>query len=422
MLTLKPLVTRARKYGARHQPLYLGSAMLFFWAVFDGIISFIAPLLIVGEGFSETQMGLIIGTSSLAGMIFDFFLCRVLKNTNFRRIYLLLLLLCVIQPLILWQAKSAWLFILAMIIWGLYYDLSNIGDFDFVVRIAKKAEHAASFGVLRVFIALGYLLAPLIVGLVIFEETVGFSAFALAWLFLGLAIILFGALWWQTRGKNHRDLKFAGCGPQNFLTEFYLWKKIGNYILPVLVLTFMLNIIDAFFWTIGPLVSESLSAFGVFGSLFMVAYTLPSLFAGWFVGNLAHKLGQKRTAFLALFFGALILSLMGLTANPGLMVAISFFASFFISFSAPAICGAYADYIAENPAVEKDIEAMQDSFTNLGFIIGPVLAGFASQHLGHGLTFSLLGLLSAAAALLLLKFTPKKINLAVKVKNLKLKI
>ena len=146
----------------------------------------------------------------------------------------------------------------------------------------------------------------------------------------------------------------------------------------------------------------------------MAAHTFPSLLVGWFVGKLTQKYGKKHTAFWALFLGSFILALLHLTQNPVLIVLQIFASSFFIAMSFPAINGAFADYIRETLQYEKEIEGIQDFYTNIGFIIGPMMAGFLSDHIGIAPAFSLLGVIGCIVSIILLSITPKKIRVIIK--------
>src|SRR6185369_1846310 len=109
--------------GFKQKPLLMLCFMLFFWTMFDGVVSYITPLTLSQHAFSNTMVGVILGTSSIAGAAFDFFLCKFLSSTHFRRVYLFMFALCALYPLILFHANAVWLFIFAMAIWGFYYDL-----------------------------------------------------------------------------------------------------------------------------------------------------------------------------------------------------------------------------------------------------------------------------------------------------------
>ncbi len=281
MPTIHHLFNHTKTFKNKQGMLYVISFMLLFWVMFDGILMFILPPLMERTGFSESTMGMIIGSSSVAGMIFDFLLCRLLKNVNYRRLYFVMLALSVLYVITLSYANSIWLFLLAMAIWGLYYDLLNWSNFDFVGRHVAPAEHTSSFGVLRVFISLGYMLAPLVAGFLI-SETIDFKPFAISWVMLAISFLFYLVLLlvFKKGNKSDRFINNEEAKKIGLTQEFKVFKKLGRVILPVLVLTFILNTIDGFFWLIGPLISESLISAGKFGGLFMVAYTLPPLLVG----------------------------------------------------------------------------------------------------------------------------------------------
>lgn len=108
------LYSQIRNLGLNNKLLYMIATMLFFWAMFDGILGYLVPLVITQAGFSDTVMGIIFGSSSIVGGVFDFLLSKFLNNTHFRRLYLAMLAICALYPLILWQAKGIWMFLLAM--------------------------------------------------------------------------------------------------------------------------------------------------------------------------------------------------------------------------------------------------------------------------------------------------------------------
>ncbi|MCX6779493.1 MAG: MFS transporter, partial [Candidatus Magasanikbacteria bacterium] len=265
-----------------------------------------------------------------------------------------------------------------------------------------------------VFVTLGYLLAPLVACFFI-GDIVTAKLFFVVWLFLGLALIFFVILFFISYKNKKTAIGLVEDAPRKqitFLKEIHLWKRIGNFILPILFLTFFLNIMDAFYWTIGPLLSERLGMDGERG-LFMTTFLLPPLIVGWFVGKITKRLGKKHTAFFSLILGSLFLITFIFIKNPILLILVNFVASFFLTMSFPAINGAYADYMSETPKAEKEIATMVDSFTNLGYIIGPIAAGFSSQYLGYTESFALLGCFGVVVGFILIVVTPKKINIKV---------
>ena len=408
MPSINHLYNHFKTYGGKHRSLYNFSFLILFWAIFDGIISFVTPIFLVDRGFSLTEMGIILGSSAVAGALFDFILCKVLKKANYRRIFLVAFIVAATYPFIFWHAQIFWLYMVAMAIWGLYYDLINMAKFDFVGRYTEETEHASSFGVIQVFLTFGYMIAPLIAGLAIGEK-LNWTPFAVALIFLTMAFIFFVMLWLLR--KKDAEPSIASTKPLNVLVEASLWQKIGKIILPVLILTLFLNILDSFFWTIGPIFGESFKNFQAFAGLFLTIYSFPILIMGWFVGKITARFGKKRTAFYSFFIGSLILALIPLTTGPVMALVIIGLSSFFTALSWPAINGVYADYIGEAPIYSKEIMSIEDFFANSGFIVGHIISGFLADQLGYGNSFLAMGLIGALLAIILMIFSPRKIKM-----------
>ena len=398
--------------------LYLLALMTLFWAIYEGTISYMTPLIISERGFSVTMMGIIIGTSSIAGAIFDFIACRIFTNIYYKRIFLIMLSLCLIYPFLLSQANTFILFLLTMSIWGVYYDLKNIGNFDFISRQVEKEDNVSSFGLVQIFQSVGLLIAPLITGFLL-ADGFNYQPLAMAWIFLVIAFSFFLILYFlKDKHAPHPERTYRGR-KKTWLGLILIWGDLGKILLPVLILTFMLNFIDAFFWTVGPLFAESLESMKRFAGLFMTAYSLPALLVGWIIGGLAKKHGKKKTAFAALFIGSIFLTGIYFITLPALLIFMVFGASFFISMAWPAIQGAYADYISETPSHEKEIAGLQDFFTNIGYVLGPMSAGFIADNLGGQGAFSFLGVIGMGVAAILFLVTPRKTNVNKELRELK---
>ena len=97
--------------------------MIFFWSIFDGILSYILPLLISEHGFSKAQMGIVLGSSSFAGAVFDILVSKYLKTPHYRTLYASVFLLSASLLGILYFGSTLWIFFLAMALWGIYWDI-----------------------------------------------------------------------------------------------------------------------------------------------------------------------------------------------------------------------------------------------------------------------------------------------------------
>lgn len=407
MPTHQLLATR-RLFGARwrFQSLATVGVMIFFFAFADSLLSFILPLLIVERGFTPAQMGLIIASSSAAGALFDLFASRFIRNASYRRIYFSVLILAGIFGAWLLQSRTVGMFVIAMVFWGIYWDLFHFANYDFVSRTAREKEHSGAFGVLAAFKALGAMLAPLVAGLVI-GIVVGLKPFLIA--FVSLTIALF--VWSLLLMQRSRAIEMPRLHPPlPAKQKLKIWLSLFRQIWPVLFLVWLIYLLDAFFWTAGPLMAED-GSFGVWGGLLLTIYTLPTLLMGWAVGGLTKRHGKKRTAFFSLMAGALILTLLWLGLSGGWLLLIVLLASIFLSLVLPSIEGAFADYVAETREIENEIEGVVDLFYNMGWIVGPALAGVFVQEFGAQHSFAAMGVVVALAAFLLWTKTPAHITI-----------
>ena len=405
-------IDHAQKYGSRHRSLYALSIMILFWTMFDTVVTYVTPIILTEHGLSNTMMGVIIGSSSVFGVFFDLIITKVAPRATFRRLFLAMFAICLVYPLILWQAKSIWMFLLAMALWGVYYDLINFGKFNFIGRFQKESEHSSSFGVTEVFRAIGVSLAPVFVGITI-VTVVTWQSFVLSWIFLGIGAIFYLLLTTITR-KQNPIIKFEEKKQilRPHINYRLLW-IIGKTMLPVLIATFVLYSIEGFYWTVGPLFAEDAFSGGPYAGLFLTAFGIPPLFTGWFVGSVTKRFHKKRTAFFSLLIGSSLIALFAFIPTPLLTIPLNFIAGIFIALSYPALGGAFADYVAERPEVEKDIIALEDMATNAGYIIGPMIAGMLADMVGFANAFTVVGICGVVIAIFLIWKTPKSITIPV---------
>ncbi len=390
------------KFSSDRMLLMVG-LMVFFFVIFDGVLMYLAPIVITGAGISESLMGLIIGSSSIAGFAFDFVLTRTVREAHYRQMFLLMFLLGALYPLFLFGGTTVTFYLVAMAVWGFYYDFYNMGTLDFVERTADPTHHASDFGSLRAFEGTGYLLAPFIGSLLLLRFQPGPR------MLLALAVpLVISFLFYLVLVLRPVVEKNAPSGTERrdatgFLTEMGLWRTIGAILLPALALTLTINMIDSAIWTFGPIFSEELGkASGMPGGVFMIAYALPPILVGWIIGLVTRKFRTKSVTIASVGVGSVILVSLGMTQFPAALIALIFAASFFLAIGWPTINAVYAEYIERIPGYRKETETLQDMFTNFGDTAGPILGGYMAQYLGSAHTFVALGITGTAIAAVLM--------------------
>ena len=410
MSNIRHLNKHINTYGV-DKNLFTAAFMVLFFVIFDGIGMYLAPIVMQNHGVAIGQIGLIIGLSSVAGMLFDIVLGRLIENNTYKTIFLFMLLIAAIYPFFLFGSNTITMYLIAMAIWGLYYNLYNIGALDFVGDIENKDKHTSSFGVLKVFDGLGYLIAPFLASIFLIYLSLKDISYYM------LMILIPAFIFYFILCKMKHPLVINKTNTKNLysiLTEVKIWDKIGHILLPILLLTLTINLVDSAIWTIGPIFSESLHLKNNFsGGAFMLAYTLPPLLVGWIVGRFVARYGKKKVALYALLLGSILVTFVGLVTNPLLAIAIIFGTSFCFALAWPSINAAYADDIAAKTEHSKELENVEDLFTNIGDTLGPILGGYAAQFLTVSHAFIAIGIFGVLAAGILLLYIPDNLVLRV---------
>ena len=401
MVPIRIIFRRLRKLKISRKMLLIISFLSFFWTFFDGMLSYLVPILITQRGFTKTDMGLILAFSSIAGAGFDFILSRLLKKTNYLRLFLYILLISFSFPFFLWSSNNIFLYLFSMAVWGLYYDLYTYASYDFVQRNSPSVESDAfDFGLIELFRSTAGFLAPLLAALLIINGKLNFFNIINPVFFLVIAFIFYIILF--NRSPIHFFLHSdRHIKPSSFSGENRLLIKMARYILPSLVFMTAIYIYDATFWTIGPLFSQRFPDFKYFSGILMTLYNLPSLITTWKIESLTRRFGKKTTAFFTFLLANLFLIPVGFLHSPLLVLFFIFLSSVASSITWPAIEAVFGDYVAAFPNNQSEIEALTDFTINLGYIFGPILAGIFSDKIGISYSFTILGIADFILVLLL---------------------
>jgi predicted MFS family arabinose efflux permease len=271
----------------------------------------------------------------------------------------------------------------------------------------KVEEHSKGSGVTHIFRSASDLIAPILAGAIV-GAVVAWRVYAFSWGFLAIGLALFGCLLLAVNRIKPFVEQVEVPRKKNLFSELRLWKKVSAKLFPVLFLTFYLFFIEAFFWTLSPLLAQQMH-FQEFGGFLLTAYSLPMVVLGWFIDPITRRFGKKRSAFGALLLGSFILIFFSWTHQPWLIIAVTLLASLFLGISLPSIDSWYADYIATNNKVEGEVEGLEDFSFNAGYILDPLCAGIFATIFGIAQAFSVIGVIGVIAAFLLIRFAPKHI-------------
>ena len=129
------------------------------------------------------------------------------------------------------------------------------------------------------------------------------------------------------------------------------------------------------------------------------------------MSRITGVLGKKRTAFVFGLLGGIGLSLIALFDNVYMIILFVFAASVFTSVAYPALRAAYEDYISRLGSFGNDFVGLEQSFSSVAYIIGPILAGGLAALFGAQRAFSFMGILLAVVSAFALVVVPRKIRM-----------
>ncbi|MFA5303698.1 MAG: MFS transporter [Candidatus Nanoarchaeia archaeon] len=382
------------------------SLALFFIFFADGLLSYWVPGFIQSSIGSAFVMGLIMAFSSFIGLLTDLLLPQMLKNINIKNLLFIIIVLTFIFALVLIfsiQNPLIIIFLFAMFIWGIYFELIGFINHEFVSTSIPSDKRTGAWAIISLFSSLAYFLAPLL-ALFLLEYNDYFLVVSA--LFLTI-ISYFIFLLLKIKGsKTKIDTKEV-----SIFEELKYWMILGKTVWPIVITKFALGVIDASFWTIGAVLSEKLVAQKVFlASLYLPFFTLPTLLMGFILVSVSIDTQKKKLSELFLIISSFFLILMGLNHDINWQLVCVLAIGVMHALAWPLTDAVYSDILSRMGNEKKHLIGISNSVYSLAYIIGPILAGLLSSFFGEYWAFSLIGIFILIFSIILLIFTPKKLR------------
>ncbi len=385
------------------------STMLFFVYLGDGILSDWVPSFIQGSVNSSLVMGLIISFSSLVGFGADLIFPQLLKGIKTRKILLMAigssLVFC---GVLLWSIAWPWLVLLliAMGIWGIYYEFLGFGGQAFVSESIPTASRSGVWAIMGAFKSLAYFIGP-VIGSYLAISKGDYWVVAVA-----TVCVVLGYFFWMIMGRNKKEVTIETPFERvSILKEIKYWWTLIEHVWPVLVISLTMGVVDATYWTTGTVFSDNLAKQTWWGGLFLPFYTLPMVFVGVVIARWGVYRGKKKLAEIFMLISGVLLALVGLSDSVAVVLIISLLVGTMLSFSWPLTDAVYSDIVSRMGSEGKHMVGLSGSTISVAYIIGPVLAGLISQFVGEKNTFVAMGVVMVLVACVLLAVTPKKLRL-----------
>ncbi|MFC1711101.1 MFS transporter [Patescibacteria group bacterium] len=385
------LIRSLKKYQSGHLPLYHISVVVLFWAIADGITSFVLPIFLKQVLKDLFLVGLVFASSSVFGIMADFYYGSEQKGKTFKPYFYLSLLLALLAYVLILFANSWFIFLIVMAFWGVYYQSLNFSIVDFVGRFSKKWEHAQFSGVINMFSSLGYLIAPLIAGYMILQGRISMMAAIFFMILSGLSF-----LFWFSKKKvvpepPKRKLSFA--------KELKIWLKVGKKSFWVLIGGYLINTWDSLVWSMGPILL--LTTLGTKGAFVMACFSIPKVFLQGYAGKLADKKGKKQFVFLGILIAGIFLSLFSFGNSLLFKMFMALGSAVGVAFFLPAADGLLIDMVSDFKQDEEEIAGLRGFSYDLAYVINPIVAGLLGSVIGLPATFLFFGAFLVFGAVLI---------------------
>ncbi len=381
--------------------------IMFFVLLSDAILADFVPGYVQGIVGTPLLMGIVMATSSVVGFGVDLLFPQLLRNTGVGKLVIMAIIgasLFLSTLFVSTWMPYVWILIIGMAAWGVYYELDAFMTRQFVADAAQPHARSAVWGVVGTFRNLAYFLGPLIGAKIAFAGERG--VIMAAGVVLVVAYLAF--LWVKLPGSKG-DESVHGV---DVLAEIRHWVSLGVHAWPVLIMSFLIGVIDASFWTTGTVVNDMLALESPYGGWFLSLYMLPSLFIGFVIAKWGIYQGKKRWAEIFLILGGAILAMIGVVQSIWWILGTVVLSSIFIGLAWPLIDAVYSDLTVRMVRRgRKHMMGMSNAMHSLSYVIGPIIAGALAGEFGELESFGYIGAIVMIVSIILLFVTPKKIRL-----------
>ncbi|MEP7166739.1 MAG: MFS transporter [Candidatus Woesebacteria bacterium] len=375
----------------------------------DAAMGYISPIYLEKITGSSTEMGLILATSSTAGIICDFLFAKYFPQKKSGFFLTILFSLVFFFPLSLLVFHSIPAALFGMVMWGIYFEGMVFANFHAIHERVAAADHGWAWGTASILRNIAWIIGPLLATTLIAVEDILPLRVAIGIYAFGLVIA--GLYVWVTSGKKHHEHHAEQVVSRSFGTELAVWKKYGRVIWPLLVLNILFYIIESAFFSVGPLFAEHLKAQNIWGGSFVSMYSIPGLVAGFLVMSLAKPFGKKRLAYSAGILAGLGLVAVSITSSVGMILMLTFIASIGLCLLQPALSAVFEDFIARSGATGNDLIGLTAMSGSFAYIIGPILNGVLNDQFGEQAVFGIWGAVLVIYSVALFFIVKRKVKL-----------
>jgi len=382
--------------------------LLFIIALGDALMSYTTPIFLEENLNNTLFMGIVFSTSSLVGFIFDIYAGAYLKNKTHNFFLISTAIVAISFPAILiFLPKHVFFYILAMAMWGIYYEARSFSQFTYIKNWIPKPSYSFAWGAIQNIGSLAYLLGPILASYLLMRTTETPLYFALALFSLGFLCTL---MIMRNLDKSVHHKEVLGDNV-SLIKELRVWKVLSGRLWMIWIVWFLLWCVDAAFWSVGILLAENLKEVSTYGWYFIPLYMLPKTFTGSFVPKLSQVSGKKYLTFVTAIVGGVALIFLGIGTNIYTLLLFNFISSAAISLAMTAMSATFEDYISRVGKYGPELIGLEQTASSLGYIIAPIGMAAIATVLTDQLAFAVLGGIITLVSGLALLIVPRKVKM-----------
>lgn len=387
--------------------------ILFLILLADSIISYVFPIVLGNHISSNFEIGLILSLSSVIGIAFDFLIPIVFPRYGWKFQLIVGIILSVTFPLATALGDTysiIWLFILAVILWGIYYEFIMFAQQSFIVEEERIKKYPHDWSIIELLTDVVEILGPIIGAFLLIR---GIKAYASITMLIEILALVFAILLVILK-RNIKATKPESKlkNTVNVLKTLRSWTVISKKVYMVLAMAAIVEIISAAFVSFAGLYGEQLINNPDWNWVLVALTTAPYMIGSFVMMRLNLSHGKKRLSQIAIVVSGIILASLFFFTGKLIPIAIVIFVSnLVVSICWPLDDAIFSDLQKRLGKHDIDLIGLSQASYSIAYIIAPSLMGLLSDNFGYNKAFALIGVISAIAGVIFLIITPKKIRL-----------
>jgi len=397
------------KHKKELSPTFLTLCIIsFIWLTGDTILEFIFPTYLEKIGLSFFAIGVLLSLPSLFGMIIDLPIGDLNDRISRKKLMITGLVGSIILASFIFTVKSVILIGIGLALWGAFYQIWRVTRDTYLVAITKPEFRSTMFGIDSAFLSLALTIGPLIAGITLSYFGI-ISNLILYILFLIIAIVTISLM---IKSKNHHKIEVEiGRVIKNdkiFLKSIQYLKLFGHQGFILLFLSFIYTMTESFVITMEPLFygPNGLNLSPTLGGLIFAMFFLPGILLSQPSGWLGDKFGKKLILIIGMVISGISLIAFSATINIKIILISAFFTAAGTTLMYPNVKGLIGDILYKHK--KGEFIGSVSVFSDLGYIIGPILGGLIAQFFGVRKIFLIAGIIFILSIIVALFINTKK--------------